>query len=95
MPRLPNQSATLRKSLRLRKPSHPLRQRESTIYKRSSKAIVNHGINMTTKGLSRKQVIVLINGDNKKNFMEESSSYVTNMNSILKNIKLDVMIDFV
>jgi len=27
--------------------------------------------------------------------MEESSSYVTNMNSILKNIKLDVMIDFV
>ena len=36
-----------------------------------------------------------MNSDNKKNFMEESSSYVTNMNSILKSIKLDVMIDFV
>jgi len=46
------------------------------------------------KGLSRKQVIVSMNNDNKKNFMEKSSSYVTNMNSTLKNIKLDVMVDF-
>jgi len=46
------------------------------------------------KGLSRKQVIVSMNNDNKKNFIEESSSYVTNMNSTLKNIKLDVMVDF-
>jgi len=36
-----------------------------------------------------------MNDDNKKNFMKESSSHVTNMNSTLKNIKSDVMVDFV
>jgi len=50
---------------------------------------------MTIKDLSRKQIIVSINNDNKKNFMKESSSHVTNMNSTLKNIKSDVMVDFV
>ena len=51
-------------------------------------------INMTTKGPSRKQVIVLMNKENKKNFMKESSAHVTNMNRVLKNIKLEVMVDF-
>jgi len=50
---------------------------------------------MTMKGLSRKQVIILINDDSKKNFIEKSSSHVTNINSTLKNIKLDIMVDFV
>lgn len=52
-------------------------------------------INMTMKGLSRKQVIIPMNDDSKKNFIEKSSSHVTNINSTLKNIKLDVMVDFV
>jgi len=52
-------------------------------------------INMTTKGLSRKQVIVPINKENKKNFMEESSAHVTNMNRMLKNIKSEIMVNFV
>ena len=52
-------------------------------------------INMTTKGLSRKQVIVPMNNDNKKNFMKESSVHVTNMNRALKNIKSEVMVDFI
>ena len=52
-------------------------------------------INMTMKGPSRKQVIISMNNDNKKNFMEESNSHVTNMNSVLKNIKSEVMVDFV
>ena len=51
-------------------------------------------INMTTKGPSRKQVIVLMNKENKKNFMKENSAHVTNMNRVLKNIKLEVMVDF-
>jgi len=51
-------------------------------------------INMTTKGLSRKQVIVPMNKENKRNFIEESSTYVTNMNRALKNIKSEVMINF-
>ena len=36
-----------------------------------------------------------MNDDNKKNFMEESSVHVTNMNRALKNIKIEIMVDFV
>ena len=50
---------------------------------------------MTTKGLSRKQVIVLMNCDNIKKFMGESSNHVSNLNRALKSIKLDVMVDFI
>ena len=52
-------------------------------------------INMTTKGPFRKQVIILISSDNKMKFMEDSSNYVTNLNKALKNIKLEVMVDFI
>jgi len=52
-------------------------------------------INMTTKSLSRKQVIIPINNTNKKNFIEESSVHITNMNRAFKNIKTEVMVDFV
>ena len=52
-------------------------------------------INITMKGLSRKQVIISINNDNKKIFMGESSSYISNINRALKNIKLDAMVDFI
>ena len=36
-----------------------------------------------------------MNGDNKKNFIEESSTYITNLNRALKNIKSDIMVNFV
>jgi len=52
-------------------------------------------INMTTKGLLRKQVIIPMNEENKQNLMEESSTYVTNINRALKNIKSEVMVNFV
>jgi len=52
-------------------------------------------INITTKGLSRKQIIIPMNNVNKKNFMEESSTYITNMNRALKNIKTEVIVDFI
>ena len=52
-------------------------------------------INITTKGLSRKQVIIPMNNVNKKNFIEESSTYITNMNRALKNIKTEVIVDFI
>jgi len=50
---------------------------------------------MTTKRLSQKQVIVLMNSKNANNFMKESSSYVTNINRVLKNIKSEVMANFI
>ena len=50
---------------------------------------------MTTKGPSRKQVIVPMSSDNKIKFMEDSSNYVANLNRALKSIKLEVMVDFI
>jgi len=50
---------------------------------------------MTTKDLSRKQVIVLMNSDNIKKFMSKSSNHVSNLNRVLKNIKSDIMVNFI
>ena len=52
-------------------------------------------LNMTTKRLSRKQVIILISNDNKVKFIELSSSHIANLNRALKNIKLNIIADFV
>jgi len=50
---------------------------------------------MTTKSLSKKQVIVPINNDNKTKFIEDSSNYITNLNRVMKNIKSNTMVDFI
>ena len=52
-------------------------------------------INMTMKGLSRKQVIVPMDSNNKMSFMKESSAHTANINKALKNIKSKVTADFV
>ena len=52
-------------------------------------------LNMTTKSLSRKQVIVPMSNDNKAKFMASLSKYITNINRSLKNIKSEVMTNFV
>jgi len=50
---------------------------------------------MTTKGPSRKQVIISTNNNNKMSFMKNSSNHVTNLNRVLKNIKLNIMVNFI
>jgi len=50
---------------------------------------------MTTNGSSKKQVIVPMNSENIKKFMDKSSSHVLNLNKALKNIKLEILVDFV
>ena len=50
---------------------------------------------MTTKGPSRKQVIVPMSNDNKISFMKDSSTHVTNLNRNLKNIKSEIIVDFI
>jgi len=50
---------------------------------------------MTMKGPSRKQVIVPMNNKNNLKFMEASSAHITNLNKALKNIKLEVIADFI
>jgi len=47
------------------------------------------------KRLSRKQVIILMSLNNANKFMSNLSSYVTNINRALKNIKSDIMADFI
>ena len=50
---------------------------------------------MTTRRPSCKQVIVPISNINQKNFINKSSAHVANLNRALKNIKSDVMLDFI
>jgi len=52
-------------------------------------------INMTTKGPSYKQVIVLMNIDNTRKFIKDSSTHIININRALKSIKSNVMADFI
>jgi len=52
-------------------------------------------IRMITKGLLRKQIIVPMNNENKIKFMASSSNHVINLKRALKNIKLDIMADYV
>ena len=52
-------------------------------------------IKMTTKGPSRKQVIILMSGDNINNFIKNLSLHVANINRLLRNVKLDVLIDYI
>ena len=50
---------------------------------------------MTTKSLSRKQIIVSMSNNNKIKFITSFSIHITNINNALKNIKSDVREDFV
>ena len=50
---------------------------------------------ITIKDPFRKQVIISINNDNKISFMEDNSNYITNLNKALKNIKSDIMVNFI
>ena len=50
---------------------------------------------MTTKGPLRKQVIILMNSDNIVKFMKESLLHVSNINRALKNVKSEVLVNFI
>ena len=50
---------------------------------------------MTTKGLSRKHFIIPISNDNNAKFMKNSSVYVANINKTLRNMKFEVLADFI
>jgi len=52
-------------------------------------------IQMTTKGPSRKQIIVPMSSDNSAAFLKNSSVHVSNLNRLLGNTKTEVMVDFI
>jgi len=52
-------------------------------------------IKMTTKGPSRKQIIIPMSNDNIVAFMKNSSTHVANINRSLRNAKSDVLVDYI
>ena len=61
----------------------------------SSDSKLKPQINMTTKGLSHKQVIVPMNSKVVGRFLKDSSMYIININHALRNIKSEIMADFI
>jgi len=52
-------------------------------------------INMTTKNPSRRQIIISMGSANISKFMSISGKHITNINRALKNIKSEILADFV
>lgn len=52
-------------------------------------------IQITTKGPSRKQVIILMGNENIIKFMKNFSIHITNLNRNLRNAKSEVLVDFI
>ena len=52
-------------------------------------------INIVTKGLSRKQIIVPMSSINTNKIIADSDEHITNLNCFLKNTKLGLSIDFI
>ena len=50
---------------------------------------------MITKGLLRKQIIVLMSNNNRNKFMSNLSAYISNINRALKNIKSEIKANFI
>ena len=52
-------------------------------------------IQMTTKGPSRKQVIIPMSSENNNNFMKNSTTHIANINRLLRNAKSEVLVDYI
>ena len=52
-------------------------------------------IKMTTKELLQKQIIVPMGRNNINKIMASSSVYATNINRALKNIKSNIIVDYI
>jgi len=52
-------------------------------------------INMITKGLLCKQIIVPMGSNNLKKFLSSSGKHIVNLNCALKGIKSDIIVDFI
>ena len=50
---------------------------------------------MTTKGPLRKHIIIPMSNDNNAKFMKNSFAYIANINKALRNVKSEILIDFI
>ena len=51
-------------------------------------------LNMTTKSFLRKQIIIQMSSNDSEKIVAMSSKYIANINRALKDIKSDIMADF-
>jgi len=52
-------------------------------------------LNMTMEDICRKQVIIPMRINNIERIMAQSNTYIVNINRLLKDIKLEVSVDFI
>ena len=52
-------------------------------------------LNITTKGLSRKQIIVPMSTNNSKAIITQANEHILNIKRLLKDVKSDVSVDFI
>jgi len=88
----------IRETLKIKKmfpnvPNKKIEEMQKVI--NGSKDKVKPKINMTTKGLSRKQVIIPMNNNIAKKFIKNSSSHIANINYALKTIKSNTIANFI
>ena len=89
-------SANIKKVLKIKNlfPELSLKKIEK-IYKTINKSKKKKPyLNITTKGLSRRQVIIPMGNDNISKFMLSFSKHIANINRVLKDIKSDILADF-
>ena len=63
--------------------------------KNSSEGTKKPKLNMTTRGPSRKEVIILITKSNAELIVKSAHTHITNINKCLKNSKSDIIADFI
>ena len=92
-----NGSNTARETLKIKEAFSSLQNKKIELVQKiiSSKGKSKPHINMTTKRPSCKQVIVPMSTNNANKFVKESSIHIANINRTIKNIKLDIMADFI
>jgi len=92
-----NSTNTARKMLKIKEAFPNFQNKKIELIQKiiSSKGKLKPHINMTTKRPSCKQVIVLMSTNNANKFVKDSSVHIANINRTLKNIKSDVIADFI
>ena len=63
--------------------------------KNSSEGTKKPKLNITTRGPSRKEVIILITKSNAELIVKSAHTHITNINKCLKNSKSDIIADFI
>jgi len=95
--RQPNSTNIVRKILKIKEIFSNLQNKKIEIVQKiiSGQDKPRPKISMTTKGLSYKQVIILMKDNDANNFIKDLSMHVININQMLKNIKFYIMVDYI